>query len=108
MGEYSDIAAELDSKQEEDKDKGIYNRDITLEEVEGAIARLKSGKSPGPDLFTRDLFIQAGDLMRSALHKLLSMSWEEGELPEIWKSADVKFLRKQESLTTIPQFPIDL
>ena len=92
MGEYSDIAAELDSKQEEGKE--IYNRDITLEEVEGAIARLKSGKSPGPDLFTTDLFIQAGDMMRSALHKLLSMSWEEGELPEIWKSADVKFLRK--------------
>ena len=92
MGEYSDIAAELDSKQEEDKE--IYNRDITLEEVEGAIARLKSGKSPGPDLFTTDLFIQAGDMMRSALHKLLSMSWEEGELPEIWRSADVKFLRK--------------
>ena len=32
MGEYNDIAAEIDSKQEIDKE--IYNRDITLEEIE--------------------------------------------------------------------------
>ena len=45
-------------------------------------------------MFPTDLFIQAGDASRSVLHRLLSMSWEEGKLPEIWKSADVKFLRK--------------
>ena len=32
--------------------------------------------------------------MRAAIHKLFSMSWDEGLLPEAWKSADVKFLRK--------------
>ena len=34
--------------------------------------------------------------MRSAIHRLLvfSMSWKEGVLSEMWKSADVKFLRK--------------
>ena len=92
MGEYSDITSELNSEQLEGEE--IYNRNITLEEVEGAIARLKPGKSPGPDMFPTDLFIQAGDTLRSALHRLLSMSWKEGKLPEIWKSADVKFLRK--------------
>ena len=91
MGEYGNVTAELNSEQGEDNE--LYNRSITLEEVEGAIARLKPGKSPGPD-FPTDLFIQAGDIMRSAQHKLLSMPWEKGKLPEIWKSADVKFLRK--------------
>ena len=44
----------------------IYTRNITLEEVEGVIARSKTGKSPGPDMFPTDLFIQAGDTLRSA------------------------------------------
>ena len=77
MGEYSDITKELNSEQLEGEE--IYNRNITLEEVEGDIARLKPGKSPGPDMFPTDLFIQPGYTLRSALHRLLSMSWEEGK-----------------------------
>ena len=75
-------------------DEELYNRDITLDEVEGAISRLKKGKAPGPDMYPTDLFIQGGDNLRSAIHTLFSMSWKEGALPEMWKSADVKFLRK--------------
>ena len=105
MDVYSNITAGLESKQQEDEK--LYNRGITLEEIEGAIARLKSGKSPGPDAFPTDLFIQAVDMMRSALHKLRSMSWEEGKLPEIWKSADVKSYGRHESPTTTPQTHID-
>ena len=90
MSSYRDIIADFNV---EGEDK-IFNRDITLEEVEGAISKLKTGKAAGPDTFPPDLFIQAGDNMRTAIHRLFSMSWDEGLLPEAWKSADVKFLRK--------------
>ena len=93
MESYNNILTELDSECPEGNEE-LYNRSITLEEAEDAISRLKPGKAPGPDMFPTDLFIQAGDVMRSALHKLFSMSWEEGLLPEMRKSADVKFLRK--------------
>ena len=79
---------------QDDDHEELYNRDITLEEVEGAISRLKSGKAPGPDMYPTDLFIQDDDNMRSAIHRLFSISWKECVLPEMWKSLDVKFLRK--------------
>ena len=65
-----------------------------FEEIEWAIAKLRPGKAPGPDTFPTDLFIQAGDTMRAAIHRLFSLSWKEGLLPDMWKTAEVKFLRK--------------
>ena len=90
MSDYTDIVSTMSTEGDEE----LYNRDITLDEVEGAISRLKKGKAPGPDMYPTDLFIQGGDNLRSAIHTLFSMSWKEGALPEMWKSADVKFLRK--------------
>ena len=59
-------------------DEQIYYRDITLEEVEGVISKLKSGKAGGPDIFPPDIFIQSGDNMRTVIHRLFGRSWDEG------------------------------
>lgn len=42
MSSYTDIIFTLNTEDDEE----LYNRDITLEEVEGAISRLKRGKAP--------------------------------------------------------------
>ena len=82
MASFTDITTKLRTE--------LYNRGISLDEVEG----MKTGKASGPNVYPTDLFIQAGDTIRSAIHRLFSMSWKESALPEMWKSADVKFLRK--------------
>ena len=90
MSSYRDIVTDINAN----GDEQIYYRDITLEEVEGVISKLKSGKAGGPDTLPPDIFIQSGDNMRTAIHMLFCRSWDEGLLPKVWKSADVKFLRK--------------
>ena len=82
------------STEEEQKEEAPTNIDIMFEVVERAIAKLRSGKAPGPDTFPTDLFIQAGDTTRVAIRRLFSLSWKEGLLPDMWKTAEVKFLRK--------------
>ena len=80
--------SKLDIDPKADND-AAYNSLFTLEEVEATISKLKKGKAPGPEIF-----IYAGDYMREAILLLFSLSWSEGLLPDIWKSADIKFLRK--------------
>ena len=82
---------DIDPKVDDDT---AYNSLFTLEEVKAAISKLKKRKAPGPDSFPPEIFIYAGDYMREAILLLFSLSWSEGLLPDIWKSADIKFLRK--------------
>ena len=82
------------STEEEQKKEETINIDIMFEDVERAIAKLRPGKAPGPDTFPTDLFIQAGDTTRAAIRRLFSLSWKEALLPDMWKTAEVKFLRK--------------
>lgn len=37
----------------------------------------------------------AGEELTKAIHRLFQKSWEDGKVPDRWKEADVKFLRKQ-------------
>ena len=54
-------------------------------EVERAIKKLKSHKSPGIDQIPAEL-IKAGDRpLRCAIHKLVISIWNKEELPEEWK-----------------------
>ena len=66
-----------------------------FQEVEAAIQKIKAGKSPGPDSFYPELFQNAGENLKKAVLYIFNISWLEGQLPSMWKSANVKFLRKQ-------------
>ena len=102
--------SELDINPNADDDRA-YNAPFTLGEVEAAISKLKKGKAPGPDSYPPEIFIYAGDYMREAILVLFSLSWSEGVLPDIWKSADIKFLRKpnkSDYYTTAAYRPISL
>lgn len=81
---------------EEDKERAqnYLNYDITIEETEAVFQRLQNGKSPGPDNIFTDMLKNAGEEMTKAIHNLFQMSWETTKVPDKWKEAEVKFLRK--------------
>jgi hypothetical protein len=55
-------------------------------EVEIAIARLKKYKSPGSDQIPAELIQAAGEILLSAIHKLINSVWYKEELPDSGKS----------------------
>ena len=55
-------------------------------EVELAIEKLKSHKSPGIDRIPGELIKAGGRTIRCVIHKLISI-WNKEELPEEWKES---------------------
>jgi hypothetical protein len=51
-------------------------------EVELAIEKLKSNKSPGIDQIPAELIKAGGRTIRGAIHKLIVAIWNKKELPE--------------------------
>ena len=54
-------------------------------EVELAIEKLKSYKSPGIDQIPAELIKAGGVPIRCAIHKLIITIWNKVELPGEWK-----------------------
>jgi hypothetical protein len=51
-------------------------------EMEIAIAKLKKYKSPGSDQIPAELIQAGGEILLSAIHKLINCVWNKEELPE--------------------------
>jgi hypothetical protein len=56
-------------------------------EVEIAIAKLKKYKSPGSDEIPAELIQAGGEILLSAIHKLINSVWNKEELPDQWKES---------------------
>jgi hypothetical protein len=56
-------------------------------EVEIAIEKLKKYKSPGSDQIPGELFQAGGEILLSAIHKLVNSVWNKEELPDQWKES---------------------
>jgi hypothetical protein len=54
--------------------------------VEIAIAKLKKYKSPGSDQIPSELIQAGGEILLSAIHKLIDSVWNKEELPDQWKA----------------------
>jgi hypothetical protein len=86
-----------------------YNREISMDELEGAISRLKIESAPGPDNIFSKLLINADKTVLDLLLQIFTKSWKEGYLPKQWNKANVKFIEKKtENLITITHHHIDL
>jgi hypothetical protein len=59
----------------------------SLLEVEIAIAKLKKYKSPGSDQIPAELIQAAGEMLLSAIHKLINSIWSKEELPDQLKES---------------------
>ena len=58
-------------------------------EVELAIGKLKSHKSPGIDQVPAELIKAGGKTIFCEVHKLIMSIWNKAELPEKWKESIV-------------------
>ena len=76
------------------RDMEFLNRNISLEEVQAVLQMQRVGIAPCPDEIYSDLLLHAGKQLQSAIHLICSKSWQEGVIPEDWKQADVKVLKK--------------
>jgi hypothetical protein len=66
-----------------------------LVEVETAIGKLKSCKSPGTDQIPAEL-IKAGDAtLCSDIHKFICSIWNKEELPQQWKESIIVLIPKK-------------
>jgi hypothetical protein len=59
----------------------------SLVEVEIAIGKLKSYRSPGTDQIPADLIKAGGETLYSEIHKLICCIWNKDELPQQWKES---------------------
>jgi hypothetical protein len=64
-------------------------------EVELAIEKLKSHKSPGIDQIPAELIKAGGRTIRGAIHKLIIAIWNKEELPEEWKESVIVPIHKK-------------
>jgi hypothetical protein len=69
------------------KDGRVLNVDISLEEVERAVGKLKSGKADGVDGVIPEILKYGGDNMVEAVYELCRLVWEREELPQDWMKA---------------------
>jgi hypothetical protein len=58
-----------------------------LVEVEIAIGKLKSYKSPGTDQIPAELFKAGGEALYSEIHRLICCIWNKEELLQQWKES---------------------
>jgi hypothetical protein len=64
-------------------------------EVEIAIAKLKKHKSPGSDQIPAQLIQAGGEILLSAIHKLINSVWNKKELPDQWKESIIIPVHKE-------------
>jgi hypothetical protein len=54
-------------------------------DVEIAIEKLKSFKSPGSDQIPAELTQTGGEILHSKIHNIINSIWNKEELPDQWK-----------------------
>jgi hypothetical protein len=77
----------------------IPNHAPTMQEVDKALRRLKTGKSPGIDDIPPEALIHGGPDLKQRLLSLLRIAWEQNAIPQDWKDAVVVPLYKKGSKT---------
>ena len=68
--------------------------DITLEEVNACVKRLKTGKAPGPDAIPIEQY-KNSDEACSELYYLLSTMWENEMIPDEFVLGEMMMMYKK-------------
>jgi hypothetical protein len=67
----------------------------SLVEVEIAIGKLKSYKSPGTDQIPAELIKAGGEILYFEIHRLICFIWKKEELPQQWKESIIVSIHKK-------------
>lgn len=65
------------------------SEEITKEEIEQAVKRLKNGKAPGNDNIKAEMYKHMGDKGIEILHEIIDTAWRTKEVPEDWKTQTI-------------------
>jgi hypothetical protein len=65
-------------------------------EAEISIAKLKKYKSPGSDQIPAELIQAGGEILLSAINKLINSVWNKEELPGQWKESIIVPVHKND------------
>ena len=77
-----------------DGEDDFLNREITKDEVEAALQKLEYDKAFSPDNVYTDLVKRSNKALLESITLLFQNSFETGQLPSLWKTANVKFIQK--------------
>lgn len=75
------------------------DREISVDEISGAIDSMKRGKSPGADGLVSDFFIDAKSFLVPYLHKVYNYILETGIYPTIWSEGLIVPIPKKGDLS---------
>ncbi|MCG7879398.1 MAG: reverse transcriptase domain-containing protein, partial [Candidatus Thiodiazotropha endolucinida] len=75
------------------------DREISVNEISGAIDSMKRGKSPGADGLVSDFFIDAKSFLVPYLHKVYNYILETGIYPTIWSEGLIVPIPKKGDLS---------
>jgi hypothetical protein len=64
-------------------------------EAKIATAKLKKYKLPGSDQIPKELIQAGGEILLSAIHKLINSVWNKEELPDQWKESIIVPVHKK-------------
>jgi hypothetical protein len=64
-------------------------------EVDISVAKFKKCKSPGNDQIPAELIQAGGEILLSAIHKLINSVWNKEELPDQWKESIIVPIKKR-------------
>ena len=73
----------------------LWGRSLSAFEVELAIDKLKSHKSPGIDEIPAELIKAGGGTICLEIYKLITSIWKKEKLPEEWKESIIVPIQKK-------------
>ena len=80
-----------------------FEEDFTIQELNTAIKKAKSGKAPGPDKVANEMISHLGHLAKLKILLLINKTWQSGKLPKSWKTAKVTPILKNGKPAGNPQ-----
>ena len=80
-----------------------FEEDFTLQELNTAIKKSKSGKAPGPDKIANEMIRHLGHLGKLKILQYINKTWKLGKLPTAWRTAKVTPVLKKGKPAGKPQ-----